>query len=96
MNVAENVFLKLEMKSEEILSHMKWRNALVDDLPGHGEQVLVCVSGVYHLTRYDARKNVFRLIDDGKKYFRTADKDDQPVYWIPIEGTDMTIKYSMA
>jgi len=42
---------------------MNWKNAHYDGLPKDEQDVLICVSGIYHLAIYKAPKNGFELYE---------------------------------
>jgi hypothetical protein len=62
---------------------MKWKNALLDDLPADQQEALIAVDGVYYVTLYDAARKVFVLKEDRKEFFELSEAGD-PVYWVEI------------
>jgi hypothetical protein len=75
-------FALAEKNRQDELS-MKWKNANLDELPAHEQNVLIAVDGIYYLTIFDANSKVFRLAGDLKSTFEIL--ETQPIYWLPID-----------
>lgn len=58
---------------------MNWKNANIDGVPDHDNQVLLCVEGVYHLAHYRKTMKGFRL-EDGSYFL----PDHNNIYWIEV------------
>ncbi len=58
---------------------MNWNNASIDDPPPNGQQVIICVNGVYHLAAYLAREDMYRLVNDPETVF---DPKEHLIYWM--------------
>ncbi len=63
---------------------MKWNNALRDKLPKNGQEVLICVEGVYYVARFDSNAKSFRLVGDPSTSFEISSM--HTIYWIEITG----------
>jgi hypothetical protein len=61
---------------------MKWNNANVDNLPSHGQEVLICVDGVYYIAVYDTPNNSFMLNNRSRQVYNPK---EVLIYWV---GTD--------
>jgi hypothetical protein len=57
---------------------MKWKNVLLDELPGHEQEVLISVKGIYYLTKFNAEEKRFYLIEDPESFFELA---GNIIYW---------------
>jgi hypothetical protein len=58
---------------------MNWKNSLRDGPPQNNQEVLICVSGIYHLAVYKAPNTGFE-IDDHQDFIPVKDT----VYWTEI------------
>jgi hypothetical protein len=66
---------------------MEWKNVHRDSPPGHGQEILLSVDGIYYITQYDSEKNVYRLRDEPLSYFSPADRSS--MYWLMIDEPPM-------
>jgi hypothetical protein len=60
---------------------MKWRNALLDELPEHMQVVLISYLGIYYRTVFDADRRCFVFEEDPQQFLEIKEK---PIYWIEM------------
>ena len=65
---------------------MNWKDVRRDGPPGDQMEVLLLVSGVYHLARYDAGDELFRLRDQIGVHFRIGEGGS--MFWCELGGPD--------
>ena len=61
---------------------MKWNNATFDTLPDHGQEVLICVQGVYYIAIYDTSRNGFKLRNEPTQVYNPK---EVLIYWISTD-----------
>jgi|GEM_PF-3048367 len=61
---------------------MGWKNSTIDELPQHGEEVLISVNGVNYIAVYNAAKMGFE-VRQTKNLFSIENKDPI-IYWKKI------------
>ena len=61
---------------------MGWKNSTIDELPQHGEEVLISVNGVNYIAVYNAAQMGFE-VRQTKKLFLVENKDPI-IYWKKI------------
>jgi hypothetical protein len=57
---------------------MKWKNAIIDKPPQSGQDVLICVNGVYYIATFDSEIPVFKLKEEPTASF---DPNEHLIYW---------------
>jgi hypothetical protein len=64
-----------------IMSEIKWKNTLNDDLPPHNQDVLISSDGIYYTATYDAVEMRFKLKYEIGKFFPVK---NAVIYWKPL------------
>jgi hypothetical protein len=58
---------------------MNWNNASLDEPPQDGQDVIICVDGIYHLAVYQAESGTYKLSADQGT---VVDPRESLIYWM--------------